>query len=126
MSVAPKGLGAAGRRLWRKVTAEWELDPSDYELLIEACRTVSELDRLATALAKAEPFVTGSTGQVKVHPAYAEVRQHRATLAALLGKLGIDDVDGQADTSPGAAWRSERARDAANARWEYERKGLAS
>jgi hypothetical protein len=123
MSNAPKGLGPAGRRLWRKVTADWELDAGDYELLIQACRTVSELDRLAAALSDVDPFVTGSTGQVKVHPAYAELRMHRATLAALLGKLGIEDDE---DSSPEAAWRSQRAKDAANARWAYRRKDLAS
>ena len=124
MSSAPKGLGAAGRRLWRKVTDEFDLDASDYELLIEACRTVFELDRLAKALADAEPFVTGSTGQVKVHPAYEEVRRHRATLAVLLGKLGIE-YDDEAP-SPEASWRSQRASDAARARWGYERKGLTA
>jgi len=123
MADMPNGLGEAGERLWNKVVKDWELDAADYELLIEACRTVTELDQLSTALADAEPFVTGSTGQVKVHPAFAEVRLHRATLAALLGKLGIDD---QHDESPEAAWRAQRARDAANARWSYERKGLVS
>lgn len=124
MSTTPSGLGASGRRLWRKITEDLDPEPADYEILRAACETLSELDKLTAAMATAEPFVQGSTGQVKMHPGYNEVRLHRATLALLLGKLEVEPAS--VEQSPEAVWRSQRASDAAKARWAYQRQGLAN
>jgi hypothetical protein len=114
--VTPDGLGESGSRLWGKVVADWDLDPSDFELLLQACRTADELDRLGKALEGAEPFVKGSTGQTKIHPGFEELRRHRAILATLLGKLDISDAE-EPEQTPEQKWRSDRARNASNARW---------
>lgn len=43
---APGGLAAGGRALWRKITADHELDPAQTVQLEEACRAKDRLDRL--------------------------------------------------------------------------------
>lgn len=43
---APKGLNTGGRRLWRQITGEHELDAVQRVQLLEACRTKDHLDKL--------------------------------------------------------------------------------
>lgn len=89
---APKGLGAAGRRLWRAAVAEYEFDAAEVELLRTACRTVDELARIETALSEAGSLtVKGSTGQPRAHPLLEEARRHRAVLARLVAALDLPD-----------------------------------
>jgi hypothetical protein len=72
---------------------------NDHELLVlrEACRTVDLLDTLQAAIDEDGPLQRWGEGS-KAHPAAVEVRQHRVTLARLLGVLAIpvDDEDRQA------------------------------
>ncbi len=116
----PAGLATAGRKLWRDITSEYELDAKETVLLEKSCRCLDELSRLETALVSAPDTVTGSTGQVKPNPLFAEVRSHRLTLEKLLAavKLPVES------TTAGAADASEKARQAARARWS--RRGLGS
>ncbi|MGH4001744.1 MAG: hypothetical protein ACRDTJ_30270 [Pseudonocardiaceae bacterium] len=111
---APAGLGAAGRKLWREILADFELPTDALSLLTAACRTIDELDKLHTAMAGAEVMTTGSQGQPVVNPLFAEARAHRATLAKLLAQLALPDED---DTPPLTATQ-QRAQKAAQARWE--------
>ncbi len=109
---APAGLGAAGRKLWREVLADFELAPDGLSLLTAACRTVNELERLHQAIVCAEVMTTGSAGQPVANPLFAEARAHRATLAKLIAQLALPDED---DVTPLTATQ-ERARKAAQAR----------
>jgi hypothetical protein len=59
-------------------------------------------------------MMKGSTGQDIINPIYSELRQHRATLAALLRGLKLPDENPEA--SAGAFGRLN-ARTAANTRW---------
>jgi hypothetical protein len=47
---APKGLHAAGRRLWRTVTARYQLEPHETELLRRACYLADVCDHLEPRL----------------------------------------------------------------------------
>lgn len=114
---APAGLGAAGRKLWREVLADFELPPDGLALLVQACRTVDELERLREALANAEVMTTGSQGQPVTSPLFAEARAHRATLAKLIAQLALPDED---DVTP-LTVTQERARKAAQTRWALHR-----
>jgi len=109
----PAGLGKAGRALWRTIVDGFVLSPHEHRLLVEACRCVDELDVLVAALADAPPLVQGSTGQDRANPLFAELRQHRATLTALLDALRLP-LDGEV---VGRSSASRRATDAARARW---------
>jgi pyruvate/2-oxoglutarate dehydrogenase complex dihydrolipoamide acyltransferase (E2) component len=106
----PDDLAAAGSDLWRAVMAEWTLRPDQDRLLAAACRTADEIDRMETALADADPVVTGSKGQVRPHPLIGEVRQHRLALKQLLHGLGIEDADEGDGSTAG--------RKLARARWD--------
>jgi hypothetical protein len=58
-------------------------------------------------------MVKGSTGQVRVHPALGELRQHRLPLGRLLAQLALPDVDETTLKTPTQA----RASWAAQTRW---------
>lgn len=92
----PAGAGAAGRRLWRAVLAEYEFEEHELALLREAVRTVDQLDALAAVVEADGLMVDGPTG-VRMNPAAVEARQLRIALARLLAALqlpaGEDDGD---------------------------------
>lgn len=48
--VAPKGLAAGGRKLWRQITTDHELDAAQMVQLVEVCRTKDQLDKLDLVL----------------------------------------------------------------------------
>lgn len=98
MSVAPttpKGLGADGRALWRRVIAgvaadpHWELDARDLHLLEQAVRAADRATELEQIIATDGLMVTGSTGQSRLHPAVSEARMTRQLVAILLSKVDL-------------------------------------
>ena len=112
---APAGLGTEGKKLWRGIAAD-----DKYELRADEVRVLEDAAREADLIAAMESarkrpgfklIVRGSQGQDVINPLISELRQHRATLAALLRQLKLPD---ESDT-PEA--RSTSARAAANARW---------
>lgn len=110
----PKGLKPSARALWNSVVGKWALRPDELRVLREACREVDLIDVLEAELATDSIMIRGSMGQMVVHPIVTELRQHRATLAALLRQLKLPDADGgEAEKET----RSTAARTAANARW---------
>ncbi|MGW4325440.1 hypothetical protein ACWEKR_06065 [Nocardia sp. NPDC004573] len=111
---APKGLRPGGRKLWSDIVGQWDLRPDELRVLREAAREVDLIDKLEAVLNKGSLMIPGSMGQMVVHPMVTELRQHRATLAALLRQLKLPDADGgEAEKES----RSTAARAAANARW---------
>lgn len=86
---SPAGLNACGRRLWRSVVDEYELDVHEELLLVEACRCADRLERLAELVASA-PLVTPNTrGDEVTHPSVVEARQQQIALTRLLASLRL-------------------------------------
>ncbi len=85
---APVGTGLAGRRLWRAVVEQYELEEHESLLLREAARTADLLDELEKRI-KAEGAVIESPQGEKAHPAAVEARQQRIALARLLAALRL-------------------------------------
>ena len=83
----PKGLGAAGRRLWRSVVDEFELTEAESLLLLQAARAADRLEVLADALQGAELTVTTVRGDTGISPLLAESRAQSLLLARLLSTL---------------------------------------
>lgn len=110
----PPTLGDAGRRLWADIRLEWDLRPDEERMLLAACSTADELERMEGALAEADPVVRGSKGQDRAHPLIAEVRAHRLALRAFLDAIGIADDPSSRDD---AAQRSHAGRQLARQRW---------
>ena len=114
---APKGLGTAGRRLWRDVLADvadgWELDARDVALLEAACRAADRAAALDEAVESDGLMVPGSQGQRVLHPAVAEARLQRQLVATLLAKVEL---------APPGKRRADAQRDqlqaARQARWQ--------
>jgi len=109
----PAGLGAVGRRLWTGVLDSFVLDEREAVLLGEACRMLDETERLRRELERVPVLDTGSAGQARPHPLFAELRHHRQALARLLGQLGLEDA-----AAAGTA-RSAQGRRLAALRWKH-------
>lgn len=85
----PKGLAGAGKRLWRAALADYELDVHEEFLLLQACRLVDNLDRLAAEAAAHDVTVVNVKGDQVTHPALVESRQQSLALARLLASLRL-------------------------------------
>lgn len=114
---APKGLGPAGRALWREIAAQvaadgLQLDARERRLLRDACAEADALEAVEAALDGARLMVRGSQGQDVAHPLLGEARRSRATIAQLLGRIGLEDP-GVGDTGRGSRTTSTAARAAA-------------
>ncbi|WP_439377840.1 hypothetical protein [Amycolatopsis lexingtonensis] len=118
---APRGLKAAGRTLWKSISEEWDLRPDELRILGDAAREADIIERLEKGLETAPLTAQGSMGQEVIHPLFAEIRQHRSTLAALLRQLKLTEPDeeaGAGSTGPVKPMtRTESAKKAAQARW---------
>jgi phage terminase small subunit len=114
----PRRLDAAGRALWREiqraVPEDAELDEREVAVLREACQQADVNAALAVAVELDGVVVEGSAGQPRLNAAVTELRQGRLALVRLLGELKLPDMDERP-----RSMRSERARRAANSRWEY-------
>lgn len=108
----PDCLGEAGQALWTEVTGEWTLRTDELVLLLEACRTKDELERLNEAIDQHPLLTTGAQGQERVHPLFTEIRAHRLALRQLFLFLGLGGVDENS-----AEARSAHGRSLARARW---------
>jgi hypothetical protein len=96
----PKGLGTAGRRLWRSVVEEFELDEHERVLLVQACRTVDRLDDIAAGLVGQPLTVENFRGDPVAHPLLNEQRQQSLTLGRLLASLRMPTGDEEAEGRP--------------------------
>ncbi|MGN6693756.1 MAG: terminase [Aquihabitans sp.] len=112
----PPGLDARGRSFWESTVSTYGLSSVERELLLEACRTMDELDLLAVAVRRDGVIVEGSVGQNVVNNALTEARGLRTTLHRLLAALQLPDIEGA--TAPTAAQIG--ARTAAQARWSRQ------
>lgn len=125
-AVPPADLAMAGLGLWNGVAGSYKLRVDELSVLEQAAFEADLIADLRVALVGSrDRLVRGSQGQLVIHPIISELRQHRATLAALLRQLKLPDLDGDAPTTAEAeaGARSSQARAAANARWS--RRGSA-
>ncbi|MDP4015379.1 MAG: hypothetical protein U0990_08415 [Candidatus Nanopelagicales bacterium] len=86
---APRGLGSAGRKLWRAIAGMWELDAREVEILAQACRTADLIGDLERVRAADGMIVPGSTGIPRLSAVVGELRQQRSVLNQLLNSLSL-------------------------------------
>lgn len=119
---APKSLADKGLSLWQEISGKYELRPDEHRLLEDACREADLIDRMESEIQGMPLTARGSQGQPVAAPLVTEIRQHRATLARMLGQLRLP-VDEAATAGETAEDISAKARKAANARWSRVGKG---
>ena len=89
----PRGLSAAGRRLWKSVLDTYELDQHEELLLLQAARTADRLEDIATGLVGEPLTVSNARGDLVAHPLLNEQRQQALTLSRLLASLRLPSGD---------------------------------
>jgi len=96
----PAELKTSGRKLWLAVQAEYELEEHERGLLLEMCRTVDTLDKLATLVAEEGEMLVDRFDQPRIYPVLIEVRQLRIAYVRLSAALRLpagEEGDHQAD-----------------------------
>jgi hypothetical protein len=116
---APKGLNPAGRRLWRAILSDFDLDEHELAVLVVACRAVDRLEDVAAALADAPLTTKNARGDLVAHPLLVEQRQQSITLTRLLASLRLPT----GETEDGELIRPQRR---GGARGTYGIRGIAS
>ncbi|MFZ0906391.1 MAG: P27 family phage terminase small subunit [Mycobacterium sp.] len=109
---APKDLQAEGKKLWRDVLAESELNAAETALLKQLCLTVDELAAMKADLAEMGTVVMGSRNQPRVNPLLAAIAAHRKLCDQLVVALGLP-LEGEVV----GRRRSAAAKQSADARW---------
>jgi len=84
----PTGCKRAGRKIWTAIVENFELEQHEMALLEQAVRVADICADLQAALDADGLIVDGQRGP-KSHPALAELRQQRLTLARLLSTLRV-------------------------------------
>lgn len=103
IAAAPTGAKAAGKRLWRSILAEYQLEEHEAALLREMVRTVDRLDQLH-ALVEADGVMVGD----RLHPAMVEARQLRIALARLAAALRLPAGDEESTDAKAGTRRPQR------------------
>jgi hypothetical protein len=85
----PKGSGPSGRKLWRHVMGEYELDAPDELQLLQAVRCADLLDDLAAEAAEAPLTVPNRFGEMVANPLITEQRQQAIVLSRLIAALRL-------------------------------------
>lgn len=91
---APTGLRAGGKKLWRQVNDEFDLDnePHKQAILAQACKVIDIITELDEAADEAPLTVRGSQQQPVINPLIAEARAQKSLLAQLLARLNFEDA----------------------------------
>ncbi|MFF1574132.1 P27 family phage terminase small subunit [Leifsonia sp. NPDC058292] len=110
----PRSLEKRGRALWRTLFSGFEFDLEERDMVHELCRTLDTIDALSGRIDADGTMITGSTGQLVLHPAVAERRQQQTSFARMLQMLNLPEAEGGVAMERAT---SSRARAAADARW---------
>jgi len=85
----PTELKTSGKRLWRAILGEYELEAHESGLLLEMCRTADQLDALAALVDRDGVTIIDDKGNVRAHPALVESRQQKIAYARLTAALRL-------------------------------------
>jgi hypothetical protein len=108
----PAGTGPEGRRLWRSVLAEFDLNGPELTVLRQAVRAADRCEGLAAELAETGLTTRTAHGAVKLNPVAAELRSSELALCRLLLCLriplgGVED-DQEPTAGAGGQYRGMR------------------
>ncbi len=100
----PRGAKVAGRRLWRSVLRDFDLDEHELSLLRQAVHVADLCDDLSAAVDRDGTVLDG-----KLHPAMVELRMQRILLARLVVALRVPfgEQDGDGKQASNASGRTQ-------------------
>lgn len=87
----PAGLGSSGRKLWRAVCADFELETHELLLLRQVARCADDLDALAAAVKRDGAVVSHPERGPVPNPALCESRLQRVVFARLVSALRLPE-----------------------------------
>jgi hypothetical protein len=100
----PEGTKTAGRRLWKSVLSDFELEEHEQVLLVQAVRVADLCEDLQAVVDQEGPLLSVD-GLPRTHPAVIELRQQRLVLARLIVALRVplgDEGQQHSSTKHGA------------------------
>ena len=92
----PKHLSADGKAFWKRVYADFELEPHHVKLLTAAAECLDRCSQAREAVTRDGLFFKTRSGQIRPHPALGIERDQKTLLARLLRELNLD-IDSPAE-----------------------------
>jgi P27 family predicted phage terminase small subunit len=87
----PRGLKAAGKKFWKKVLSEYELqDSHDLERLAMACKCLDDLVEIEERVETDGRFVKNRYGTPVEHPGCKMIRDNRMLFIKIIRETGLD------------------------------------
>jgi hypothetical protein len=99
----PRGAGTAGKRLWKAVLDDFDLEEHELALLRQAVR-VADLCEGLQACVDMDGLIVGG----RAHPALVELRQQRILLARLVVALRVPMGEQEAESPQRTQYRGAR------------------
>jgi len=88
---APSGLKAPGKRFWKKVLSEYQLEEThDLERLSQACGCLDEIMECEKVVEVEGRFILDRFRQSKEHPASKAVKTNKILFCRILRELALD------------------------------------
>lgn len=88
----PRGLKAEGRRLWKSITDEFEVEERNLQLLEIACRSFDRVKALEAEADKTGLTINSPQG-LRANPALAEARAYAKQAATILATLKLPGLE---------------------------------
>jgi hypothetical protein len=90
---APKGLGPAGRAVWRSIADRFDLEDHEAQVLGLAARAADRAEALRAVVDDLGLMTTTADGTPKLNPAVAELRQVELEVARHIASLRVPDSE---------------------------------
>jgi hypothetical protein len=90
----PEGLKEAGRRLWADSLSGWDIQPEQFSVLENLCRSQDRIVELQELLAREGMTTTDRFGQIVAHPATMTLRGESGVFARLYRLLQLEPPQG--------------------------------
>lgn len=88
----PTGLGTPGQKMWKAVTADFDLAEHEAAQLEEACRVRDTIHTLRKQV-ETDGTMIGSSQGMRLHPGIVEIRQQQLAMARLLATLAVPGLE---------------------------------
>lgn len=90
---APTGLKAPGKRFWKKVLSEYQLEEAhDLQRLCQACGCLDEISESEEVVQNEGRYIQDRFLQTKEHPAAKAIRDNKVLFCRILRELALDIV----------------------------------